>query len=304
LKPKTDVKHTYKINTYPEFRDYADQEKLEYPNLVKNDWLFKTILRFESKKTYLISSIIITIFLVITILSGIIENVFLNKNLEIDMLHDVGFWMIIIVDYALTYLSIHIFRNTAKMFIQLYRSNMIKTEKSVLNTFFTRINKKINSNISVLLCYAVGIGIFIYQYLSMPLTTINTWHIPDILGQVSITSLVFIPLNLFHQILIIQFLIRTVATSIILIRFFLDHKLQINFSQKKQGVDSPIEIIGKYAFVNFLMIFLFSLFLAASLFSNTQIYGFAMYDTYNIILITEFVLCSFASVFFPLLLLI
>jgi hypothetical protein len=304
LKSKIDVKNTYKINTYPDFRNYAKQEDLVYPNLVKTDWLFKTILHFEKKNTYLISSLIITIFLVATILSGIIENLFLNDNLEIDMLHDIGFWMIIIVDYALTFLSIHIFRNTAKMFIQLYHSGMIKTEKPVFNAFFTRINKKINSKILILLCYAIGIGIFIYQYLSMPLTTINTWHIPDILGHVSITSLVFIPLNLFHQILIIQFLIRTVATSIILISFFLDHRLQINFTQKKQGVDSPIEIIGKYAFVNFLMIFMFSLFLAASLFSNTQIYGFAMYDTYNIILITEFVLCSFASIFSPLLLLI
>jgi len=37
-----------------------------------------------------------------------------------------------------------------------------------------------------------------------------------------------------------------------LISFFLDNRLQINFSPQKQGENSAMKIIGKYAFINFL----------------------------------------------------
>jgi hypothetical protein len=299
-----EVKTKHLNNSYRTLRTYAENENLIYPNLVKNSWSFQKILCYESKHTYLVAFIIITLFIFVTLVSGMIEKVFLNETLDIDMFHDIGFWMIIIVDYILTFLSIMIFRNFSKLFIQLHHNDMIHTDKTIFNKFFDGMNKNINRKIYIYFCYIVGFGIFLFQYRSMPLTTLNTWHIPNLTGEVSITSLVFIPLNLWHQVLIIQFLMRSFFISITMILFFVNNNMQIDFSDNQNSNTSAIEIIGKYAFINLILIFFLSLFLAVSLFSNTQIYGFSMYNIYNIILISEFIVCSFISIFSPIFLLI
>lgn len=290
--------------TYHDICTYAQNEGLVPIDLIQRDWFFNRILGFKREQVYLQSFIIISFFVIVTFVSGFVEGVFINSSLSIDMVRDIGFWMIILVVYTLTLVSVVIYRNTTRLFLLLFKSSIIKADKETFNKFSTRINAGLQNTFVLVCIYVAGLAIFYYQYTLMPLQTMNSWHVPGADGSVSLTSLLFIPLNLYHQILMVQFLIRSVSISIIMISFFLDNSMELDLSHPEAHKIRGIEIIGKFALMNFSLVFCLSLFLAASLYSNTQIYGFPMTNFYNIILIIEFYICSFASVFSPILLLI
>lgn len=290
--------------TYHRICEYADKEGLIPIDLIRRDHFFRHIFGYEKPHAYLRSILVVSFFVIVTFASALIEQVFINDSLAIDMLRDIGFWVIIGLVYSLTPISILIYRNTTRLFLLLFKSSIIKADKATFNRFTSRMNAGSQSIFILIFIYSAGFLIFIFQYTLMPLKTIHSWHAPGLVGSISVTSILFIPLNIYHQVLMVQFLVRTVNISIIMISFFLDNSMELDLSHHESHEVKGIELIGKFALVNFSIVFCFSIFLAASLFSTTHIYDFPLTHFYNIILIVEFYICSFASVFSPILLLI
>ena len=139
----------------------------------------------------------------------------------------------------------------------------------------------------------------------MALQSSGSWHLQGGTGilAVSISSLVFIPLNLLHQVLLLQLLIRSFLISTVLIAFY-RCKLTSEVGKTTKGVKGIVSLVGRFSLLNYFVILLVSSMLSISLYNNSVIFHFPMYHWYNIVLIAEFLLCSFMLIITPLNLLV
>ena len=277
--------------------EFAKEQGLIYFNLVRTDWFFNKILQY--KKGLITSFLLITGLFLITEISGLIEGIFINNDLEVDMAKDIGHWGIVIFDYFLVWFSFKLYKHFSRMFIILFRNKIIFSDSNSFNQFFNRFDKIVNTKITVISIYFISLCTFLTQYLSMPLSVVSSWHVPYELTKISITSFIFIPLNLLMHVLVVQLVIRVIISCVLLIQFFLNEHFTFNIQILHPDKCGGLGVIGIYTLYLNILVFITGIFLTQGLLSNTYIYNFDKFNLINIFLVIIFLVCSFVLVFSP-----
>lgn len=304
---KKNVPQSRRSSQYSFFtcKAFAEKHNYSYFDLTSHDWLFNHIFSYNSPRFYLQTIVYISILVIAVLVTGFFEGVLSTSELEIDMASDFGFWLIIATDYLLGISTVLVFRNFTCLYINILEKCPDATSSRQLQGFITRLQRIISHRGWSIGIYVSAVVLFYYQYVAMALQSSGSWHLQGGTGilAVSISSLVFIPLNLLHQVLLLQLLIRSFLISTVLIAFY-RCKLTSEVGKTTKGVKGIVSLVGRFSLLNYFVILLVSSMLSISLYNNSVIFHFPMYHWYNIVLIAEFLLCSFMLIITPLNLLV
>ncbi len=288
--------------SYRGLESFSQDNKIEIIQLTKNDWFFSKVINLKNEKSIFVSYIFLSFFILIVIISGILENVFVNDELKIDLLHDLGLWGIFALDYILIAFSSSIYKNFSKIFLQFHKNNVLQDDNAIYNKFFNQCNRYINNRgliISMYVIAGITTAIQIFTFVNSAQNVDSSWIFPPFLGKISITHFLTTPMKLLLHLLIVQLFVRLMATCIIMIAFFKQKKINLNIQILHPDKCGGIGEIGKYSIKINSLLFIISLFIVGMFYNNVVLFELPIFSVMNIVATLIFIIGAVVLVFSP-----
>lgn len=289
--------------SYQELLQYAEKSNVAYLDFIEHDWIFKKIFRTDQPGTMVRTTGINVILIAASIITAMIEGVWISPDLSPSLTQNIGFWVINIFVLIFTPFAIQIATGLTKLFLNLFREGYVNVNRNTYNKFITSVQKKISNKYIVWFIYLSGLVCTFFQIKSSISFAPNAWMTPGG-GHLSVTVFVWLPINIFHQILIIQFTVRAVLIAYVMAKFFLNPNIGLNLNAKGAGRGNGLELIGKYSVLLIVVAFLGSILIAISFYNYLYVFKVPIYFYDNVILILEFSIYSLFSLFSPILLIL
>lgn len=235
---------------------------------------------------------------IMPVLLSIYEGTFIDTSLKPDLAHDIGYWNSFILGLPTIVVALAAyFGRLQAVLLELCVTNIFSLNKSEWNTFAKDANKIFGNPALLVTPLIVGIAVTVIGVMYFVLGDFNSWHSPSNRQNVTIAGWVHVPLIFFFYYFIVGFVLRLIATFIVLRRFF---RFKANIHALNPDGCGGLSPLGSLSMSLNFGVFMFGIICVLGIISNMKSFDTPLYHWLNLLIIGGYFAGATIAFFLPL----